>query len=99
MVSSAKKRRKDGYNYAKEHYNDLTNNLQENEPIRLNLTHFSTHSLRKTFATRIYKMAGDKSEDALVRLSELLGHSSPAITRKYIGLTQKVMMDTYDMLS
>lgn len=65
---------------------------------RLHITHFSTHSLRKTFATRIYKMAGDKSEDALVRLSELLGHSSPAITRKYIGLTQKVMMDTYDML-
>ena len=65
---------------------------------RLSITHFSTHSLRKTFATRIYKMAGDKSEDALVKLSELLGHSSPAITRKYIGLTQKVMMDTYDML-
>lgn len=65
---------------------------------RLNITHFSTHSLRKTFATRIYKMAGDKSEDALVRLSELLGHSSPAITRRYIGLTQQVMMDTYDML-
>lgn len=65
---------------------------------RLTITHFSTHSLRKTFATRIYKMAGDKSEDALVRLSELLGHSSTAITRKYIGLTQKVMMDTYDML-
>lgn len=65
---------------------------------RLHITHFSTHSLRKTFATRIYKMAGDKSEDALVRLSELLGHSSPAITRRYIGLTQQVMMDTYDML-
>ena len=65
---------------------------------RLNITHFSTHTLRKTFSTRIYKMAGDKSEDALVRLSELLGHSSPAITRKYIGLTQRVMMDTYDML-
>ena len=65
---------------------------------RLSITHFSTHSLRKTFATRIYKMAGDKSEDALVRLSELLGHSSPAITRRYIGLTQQVMMDTYDML-
>lgn len=65
---------------------------------RLNITHFSTHSLRKTFATRIYKMAGDKSEDALVRLSELLGHSSPAITRRYIGLTKQVMMDTYDML-
>ena len=44
-------------------------------------------------------MAGNKSEDALVRLCELLGHSSPAITRRYIGLTQQVMMDTYDMLS
>ncbi len=66
---------------------------------RLDITHFSTHSLRKTCATRSYKMAGDRSEDALVRLSELLGHSSPAITRKYIGLTQKVMMDTYDMLT
>ena len=66
---------------------------------RLNITHFSTHSLRKTFSARIYRMAGDKSEDALVRLSEILGHSSPAITRKYIGLTQKVMMDTYDMLT
>lgn len=65
---------------------------------RLNITHFSTHSLRKTFATRIYKMAGDKSEDALVRLSELLGRSSPAITQRYIGLTQQVMTDTYDML-
>lgn len=65
---------------------------------RLNITHFSTHTLRKTFSARIYRMAGDKSEDALVRLSELLGHSSTAITRKYIGLTQKVMMDTYDML-
>ena len=65
---------------------------------RLNITHFSTHSLRKTFATRIYKMVGDKSEDALVRLSELLGHSSPAIIRRYIGLTQQFMMDTYDML-
>jgi integrase len=66
---------------------------------RLNITHFSTHTLRKTFSARIYKMAGDKSEDALVRLSEILGHSSTAITRKYIGLTQQVMADTYDMLA
>ncbi len=65
---------------------------------RLNITHFSTHSLRKTFATRIYKMAGDRQEEYLVRLSEILGHSSTAISRKYIGLTQQVMMDTYDLL-
>ena len=65
---------------------------------RLNITNFSTHTLRKTWATRIYKMAGDRQEEFLVRLSELLNHSSVAITRKYCGLTQKVMMDTYDML-
>jgi integrase len=65
---------------------------------RLNITHFSTHTLRKTFATRIYKMAGDKSEDALIRLSAMFSHSSTAITRAYIGLTSKVMMDTYDLL-
>ncbi len=66
---------------------------------QLHVKHFSTHSLRKTFAKRVYTMAGNKSEDALVRLSEMLGHSSTAITRKYIGLTQQVMADTYDMLA
>ena len=66
---------------------------------RLSIKRFTTHSLRKTFAKRVYTMAGNRSEDALVRLSEMLGHSSTAITRKYIGLTQKVMADTYDMLA
>ena len=66
---------------------------------RLSIKRFSTHSLRKTFAKRVYTMAGVHSEDALVRLSEMLGHSSTEITRRYIGLTQQVMMDTYDMLA
>ena len=66
---------------------------------RLSVKRFSTHSLRKTFAKRVYTMAGDRCEDALVRLSEILGHSSTAITRRYIGLTTQVMMDTYDMLA
>lgn len=66
---------------------------------RLNITHFSTHSLRKTFATRIYKMAGDRQEEMLVRLSSMFSHSSTAVTRSYIGITAKVMADTYDMLS
>ena len=65
---------------------------------RLNITHFTTHTLRKTFATRIYRMAGDRSEDALIRLSAMFSHSSPSITRAYIGLTPRVMMDTYDLL-
>lgn len=53
----------------------------------------------RQIAKRVYTMAGNRSEDALVRLSELLSHSSTAITRKYIGLTQQVMADTYDMLA
>lgn len=65
---------------------------------RLNITHFSTHSLRKTFAKRVYMMAGDRSEDALVKLSQMFNHVSTSITRTYIGLTQQVMMDTYDLL-
>ncbi len=65
---------------------------------RLNITHFSTHTLRKTFATRIYKMAGNRQEEMLVRLSSMFSHGSVATTRRYIGLTDKVMMDTYDML-
>ena len=66
---------------------------------RLSVKRFTTHSLRKTFAKRVYTMAGNRSEDALVKLSEMLGHSSTAITRRYIGLTQQVMADTYDMLA
>ena len=65
----------------------------------LSIKHFSTHSLRKTFGKRVYTMAGTRSEDALVRLSSIFNHSSPEITRRYIGLTQKAMMDTYDMLA
>lgn len=66
---------------------------------RLSIKRFTTHSLRKTFAKRVYTMAGDRREDALVRLCEMMNHSSTAITRRYIGLTQQVMANTYDMLS
>ena len=42
---------------------------------RLNVRHYGFHSLRHTFATRCYKLGMD-----IKTLSELLGHSSPAIT-------------------
>ena len=44
---------------------------------RLNVRHYGFHSLRHTFATRCYKLGMD-----IKTLSELLGHSSPAITLK-----------------
>lgn len=44
---------------------------------RLRISHYGFHSLRHTFATRCYKLGMD-----IKTLSELLGHSSPAITLK-----------------
>lgn len=54
----------------------------------------SSHTLRKTFGKRIYEMDG-QSERALVYLSDIFGHSSIAITRKYIGITQEQIKDVY----
>lgn len=44
---------------------------------KLNIKHYGFHSLRHTFATRCYKHGMD-----IKTLSELLGHSTPAITLK-----------------
>lgn len=46
---------------------------------------FSTHSLRKTFGKRYFDLANDKGR-ALIKLSKILNHSSPEVTREYIGL-------------
>jgi integrase len=54
----------------------------------------SSHTLRKTFGKRVYEMDG-QSERALVYLSDIFGHSSIAITRKYIGITQEQIKDVY----
>lgn len=60
---------------------------------------FSSHSLRKTFGKQIYLAAGNNAEDALVRLSQIFGHSSTSITRRYIGITQETINNCYDMLN
>lgn len=54
----------------------------------------SSHTLRKTFGKRIYE-ADNKSERALVYLSEIFSHSSISITRRYIGITQEQIADMY----
>lgn len=54
-------------------YQDSFNRLLK----RLNIRHYGFHSLRHTFATRCYKLGMD-----IKTLSELLGHSSPAVTLK-----------------
>lgn len=54
----------------------------------------SSHTLRKTFALRVYEM-NQRSEDALILLSEIFNHSNISITRKYIGITQERIANVY----
>ena len=66
---------------------------------RLKIKNFSCHSLRKTFGRQVYTMNGDNSELALVKLMELFNHSNVAITKRYLGLRQEEILQTYDCLS
>ncbi len=54
----------------------------------------SSHSLRKAFGRRIYEN-NNESENALVLLSDIFGHSSIAITRRYIGIRQRTIENAY----
>ena len=65
---------------------------------QVKVKNFSTHSLRKTFGRRVVDMAGSDAEMALIKLSELYNHSSPQITRRYLGLRQEELGEVYDSL-
>lgn len=54
----------------------------------------SSHTLRKTFARRVWEANG-KTDAALVLLSQVLNHKDTATTRRYIGLTAEVIADAY----
>ena len=65
---------------------------------RVKVKNFSCHSLRKTFGRQVYNMNSENSELALVKLMELFNHSSLAITKRYLGLRQEEILETYDCL-
>lgn len=64
----------------------------------LKIDHFSTHSLRKTFGRKVFE-SSENAELALVKLMELFNHSSVSITKRYLGLRQEEILQTYDCLS
>ena len=66
---------------------------------KVKIKNFSCHSLRKTFGRQVYNMNSENSELALVKLMELFNHSSVAITKRYLGLRQEEILETYDVLS
>ena len=65
----------------------------------LKIKNFSSHSLRKCFGREIFNRSESNAELAIVKLSQLFNHSNPAVTRRYLGISQKELMDTYDVLS
>ncbi|WP_018339176.1 tyrosine-type recombinase/integrase [Butyricimonas synergistica] len=66
---------------------------------RVNVKNFSCHSLRKTFGRQVYNQNPENAERALVMLMDMFNHSSLAITRRYIGLRQEEVAQTYESLS
>jgi len=64
----------------------------------LKIDNFSCHSLRKAFGRKIFESSGENAQMALVKLAELFNHSSVAITKIYLGLRQKELMEAYDLL-
>ena len=66
---------------------------------KLNIKNFSCHSLRKTFGRQVYNQNSDNAELALVKLMELFNHSSVGITKRYLGLRQEELLNTYESLS
>jgi integrase len=65
----------------------------------LKIRNFSSHSLRKCFGREIFNRSAENAELAIVKLSQLFNHSNPAITRRYLGITQQELLNTYDVLS
>ena len=64
----------------------------------LKIEHFSTHTFRKTFGRKVFESAGENANMALMRLSELFNHSNVGITKIYLGIREKELLETYDLL-
>lgn len=57
-----------------------------------------SHSLRKTFGYHVWHSAEDK-EKSLIILQTIFNHSSPMMTKKYIGLMDDEMSEVFNDLN
>jgi len=57
----------------------------------------SSHTFRKTLGNRVLRL-NNYSNEAVILLMELFNHSSPAMTKKYLGIREKEILDVYDSL-
>ena len=51
--------------------------------------------LRKTFGRKVVESLGENSEKELIKLSEIFNHTSPQITRIYLGLRMEELLKVY----
>lgn len=58
----------------------------------------STHTFRKTLGRRVVDVYS-YSNESLVLLMELFGHSNMGITKRYLGITKDEIHNVYDCLS
>ena len=56
--------------------------------------HLATHSLRKSFAQRLYEQTGD-----VFVVQEMLGHKSIATTQKYLGINYASVREAVQKMS
>lgn len=82
--------------YSTQRINVLFKEIKKN--YNLKIEHFSTHTMRKTFGRKVFESAGENANMALMRLSELFNHSNVGITKIYLGIREKELLETYDLL-
>jgi integrase len=57
----------------------------------------SSHMFRKTLGNIVLKL-NNYSNESIVLLMELFGHSSVALTKRYLGIREREILDVYDIL-
>ncbi len=55
----------------------------------------SSHLFRKPLGNRVLRL-NNYSSESVILLMELFSHSSPAMTKRYLGIREKQIMDVYD---
>jgi integrase len=57
----------------------------------------SSHMFRKTLGNRVLKL-NNYSGESVILLMSLFNHSSPSITKAYLGIKEREVLDVYDSL-
>ena len=57
----------------------------------------SSHMFRKTLGNRVLKL-NNYSGESVILLMECFNHSSPSVTRAYLGIKEREILDVYDSL-